>query len=706
MSNRAILAALCGLLPLASAATKIDLNQDWRFRVDPEKQGEASGWYRALPAGTETVSVPHTWNIGKHEEFLGRAWYFKTFTAPPGKHVELHFGATFYRSQVWLNGAPLGSHEGGHTAYFFDVTPHLKPLNFLAVAIDNEPGVATIPGWAMLGYAGGNIWYDWWHYGGIVRDVWLAVNEPLLIRRQEIRTQTSAGAAEVADRVFLENHTGSAADVRLRLSAWAPGAAAPSATAERDARIAPGRQDVAVPLRINPVELWHFDRPALYRLEASLLDAGGALLDSVSDNYGVRTVEISNTRLVLNGEPVRLSGMTRHEESPWEGLAETAGTMKRDFDEMKELQVTLTRPVHYPQHPYILDYCDRNGILLIPEIPMWQFSEEQMRDPKVIALARQMMTEMIEQSYNHPSIFAWSVCNESATNTPGGRAYFRTMYETVKKLDPDRYVSYADDKISKGADPAVNAASIADFVMMNQYFGSWHGPAGGLVPALERVRREYPGKMVLISEFGFAGPFAPDNRSADRIRERIIREQMDVFGNFDFVGGAIFWCYQDYRSHRNLRPGRRSGFVEMGVVDQNRQRNPSFYAWRKRNAPARLQLDWLPGAGRPSGFRAVIAPRGENEIPHYTLRGYRAEFAVLDHSGKVIVAGERALPDIGPAHQFEVPFAESSSREVTLEFRLVRPTGFVAADEQLRWWEPESGGYRIEDMKKDGHKVP
>jgi beta-glucuronidase len=267
-------------------------------------------------------------------------------------------------------------------------------------------------------------------------------------------------------------------------------------------------------------------------------------------------------------------------------------------------------------------------------------------------------------------------------------------------------VSYADDKISKGANPAVNAASIADFVMMNQYFGSWHGPAAGLVPALERVRREYPGKMVLISEFGFAGLFAPDKPSADRIRERIIREQMDAFGNFDFVGGAIFWCYQDYRSHRNLRPGRRSGYVEMGVVDENRQRYPSFYVWQERNAPARLALDWLPGAGRPSGFRARIAPRGENEIPHYTLRGYRAEFAVRDHSGKVIASGERALPDIGPAHQFEVAFAEASSREVTLELRLVRPTGFVAAREELRWWEPDSGGYRIEDMKKDGVKVP
>ena len=114
--------------------------------------------------------------------------------------------------------------------------------------------------------------------------------------------------------------------------------------------------------------------------------------------------------------------MTRHEESPTEGLAETRGTMLRDYNEMKELQVTLTRPVHYPQHPFILDFADRNGILLIPEIPMWQFSEQQMQDPRVISLAQRMMTEMIEQAYNHPAIFGWSVCNESETNKPGGGA--------------------------------------------------------------------------------------------------------------------------------------------------------------------------------------------------------------------------------------------------------------------------------------------
>jgi beta-galactosidase/beta-glucuronidase len=509
------------------------------------------------------------------------------------------------------------------------------------------------------------------------------VNEPQLIRRQQIRVKLEGTTASVTDRVFLENHSAKPLRVRLSLTARDPEGKEAASVAE-SFTLVPGSQEKSLTLRIDGVRRWHFDHPVVYRLEASLYRFGRRdvleSLDSIADNFGARTIEIRDRHLYLNGEPVRLSGMTRHEDSPWEGLAETRGTMKQDYEDMKQLQVTLTRPVHYPQNPYILDYCDRHGILLIPEIPMWQFSERQMSDPKVLALAEQMMREMIEQDFNHPSIFAWSVCNESATDTPGGRAYFQTMYETVKKLDPDRYVSYADDKISKGANPAINAASIADFVMMNEYFGSWHGPESGLAPALERVRREYPGKLVLISEFGFAGPFAPDKPSADRIRERIIREQMDAFGKFDFVGGAIFWCYQDYRSHRNLRPGRRSGYVEMGVVDENRQRNPSFYTWQERNAPAWIQVEWMPGAGGTSGFRATITPRRGDEIPHYTLRGYRAEFTVRDRSGKVIIEGQRALPDIGPAYQFEVALPKASSPDLTLEFRLLRPTGFSAAE--------------------------
>jgi hypothetical protein len=119
---------LC-VLPILGA-TRIDLNGEWQFKLDPTQQGQQQGWSSQSPSGTETVRVPHTWNIGKYEDFEGTAWYFKTFMVPGelrSKHVEIHFGATFYRSRVWLNGVEVGGHEGGHTAYFFDVTPHLKP---------------------------------------------------------------------------------------------------------------------------------------------------------------------------------------------------------------------------------------------------------------------------------------------------------------------------------------------------------------------------------------------------------------------------------------------------------------------------------------------------------------------------------------------------------------------------------------------------
>ena len=697
-------------MPLASGSTPIDLNGEWQFRLDPEKQGEQQSWTKQLPAGTETVRVPHTWNIGKHDDFEGTAWYFKSFPTPAsfrGQHIELHFGATFYRSRVWLNGVALGVHEGGHTAYFFDITPHLQPVNFLAVEINNQPTTQSIPGWAMKLHASENIWYDWWHYGGIVRDVWLSVGDAAMIRRQEIRTKVAGAAAEVSDTVFLENHSTKPLATKLLVKAWPPNGGAAVAMADKTLTLAPGSQVTALTFRIERATLWDLDHPNVYRLEVDLFDARGNPLDSLTDNFGVRTVEIRERKLFLNGEPVRLSGMARHEDSPWEGLAESVGTIKHDYDDMKNLQMTLTRPVHYPQHPAILDYCDRNGILLIPEIPMWQPSDKQMTDPMVIALAKQMMREMIEQDYNHPSIFAWSTCNESATDTPGGRAYFRTMYDFIKHLDPERYVSYADDRIAFVENPADDAASIADFIMWNQYFGSWHGPAELLPSIMEKINRNYPNKMVIVSEFGVAGLFAPTSRDADKLRASIFREQMAQFGKEDWIAGALMWCYQDYKSHRNLWPGYTEGYVDHGVVDENRQRRPSYKVWQELNSPAHLCAEWQYDAQRrPVGFRASISRRGPDEIPSYTLRDYRLGWEVRDNDNTRLAGGAVSLQEIGPPQLIVSTWPASASKSLRLTLKVYRPTGFVAAEKTLDWWEARSGGLNIEEMKRQGISIP
>ena len=692
----------------AGAGTRVDLNDAWPFRVDADASGAAKGWAKAVPSPVETVDVPHTWGVGPHAEHEGIAWYWKHVRVPPalkGRRLELHFGAVFYRARVFVNGSLAGEHEGGHTAWFLDVTRALGDGGLIAVEVDNRPGSATIPGWAMKLEGSGTLWYDWWHYGGIVRDVALVAQEEVAIRRQVIRSRLSAASATVTTRIFLERFVPGG---RLTLDAQVldPSGRAVARAGETVAPSA-GPAPVSLTLEVPEPELWHFDRPSLYRMAVEVRDASGVVLDRLEEAFGLRTVEIRERGLWLNGERVRLTGVTRHEESPQEGLAETRGTMKADWDDMKALNVVLTRPVHYPQHPYVLDYADRNGVLLVPEIPMWQFSEAQMRDPRVLALAKRMMQEMIEQAGNHPSVFAWSVCNESATSTPGGRAYVRAMVEHVKALDPGRYVSYADDGLGFLANPDLNANQHTDFLMMNQYFGSWHGPAEGLGPALDRVGKMFPDKMVLISEFGLAGPFAPDTPQADRMRVGVVESQLAEFAKRDFIGGAVFWCYQDYKSHRNLWPGLTTDWVEMGLVDENRQRLPSYDAWKERTSPARISVAWARGeGGRPTGFHASVERRPPTEIPSYELRGYRLEWEARDHDGTLLAGASQDLPEVGPPATVEGSWPVTASREIRLAVRIRRPTGFVAAERTERWWDPRSGGLSPEDARRRGLAAP
>jgi beta-glucuronidase len=695
--NRIFRAAVLSLILCAPAfaATAIDLNRDWLFRTDPNQIGATAGWQTKLPSDTESVNLPHTWNMGRHDNYLGKAWYFRTFELPirtANLHAKLHFGATFYAARVWLNGMEVGGHEGGYTAYSLDITPYLRATNYLAVEIDNRITQSTIPGFAMRGSDAEPKWYDWWDYGGIVRDVSLILSGLVEVDRQRIRCRVQEKAATVEDRIYLENNSGKIEELATRATAFGPDNQ-PAASERRTIEVNPGSFDFVISLALPRPKLWSIDHPNVYRMVVQITDADGKILDEQSDTFGVRTIEIRDRHLLINGERVRLTGITRHEDSLWEGLAETPGTMRYDYDDLKTLQVTLTRPVHYPQNPFILDYADRQGILLIPEIPVWQFSEAQMRDPKVLALAKEQMREMIEQAGNHPSIFAWSVCNESDTSTPGGIAYFRAMREFIRQLDPDRFISYADDNLTKLQRPEDSAANDADFVMMNEYFGSWHGPASALSASLDKVDRLFPYKMVIISEFGLPGVFGIDTEDADRMRVKIIEDQIPQLAERDWIAGAIFWCYQDYKSRRNLRPGLEEGYVDHGLVDEYRQRRPSYYVWKEVNTPASLQGRFdRSTSGSPASFSATVQANSIEKLPSYPLHDYRLEWDVRDDNNKIIASGAQPLPDLSRAQTVVgrlQPLAKTGA--LRLHLTLLNPVGLVAAENNVDWRRNEAG---------------
>src|SRR5258708_24276410 len=233
----------------ALAASRIDLGRECQFCIDAHDSGWTLGWQKRLPAGTESINVPHTWNIGKHDDCLGKAWYFRTIEVPEfaGAQVALHFGATFYSARIWLNGEEVGRHEGGYTAYSLDITSHLLPTNYLAVEIDNRITEQTIPGFAMRQQVPHDAWYDWWDYGGIVRDVWLTVAGPIEIQRQRIRSQIKPDTAIVQDRIYLVNRLKRSKQVSVRLTAFEPDNRI-AATGKRSLRVAAGDSEVDLSL--------------------------------------------------------------------------------------------------------------------------------------------------------------------------------------------------------------------------------------------------------------------------------------------------------------------------------------------------------------------------------------------------------------------------------------------------------------------------
>ncbi len=695
----------------------LSLSGSWQFAVDADNVGEKQGWVDPTFDATswQTVEVPHTWGVmPAYSTYDGVAWYRRVVAVPASArdaHLRLRFDAVFYLAKVWLNGQYLGEHEGGYTPFEFDVTGIARPGqdNTIAVRVDNSRASNRIPANLSLSWS-----YDWWNYGGIVRDVSLELTSRAYIARQKIVAVphltgwNEADTAQVAVTVTLSNTSDQAIEGSLAADVFREGSSqsALAAPAETHIRVPPRASlDVELTAQINAPALWHFDDPNLYRWSATFATNNGLVLDHAEDTFGVRLIELKDARFTLNGEPLRLVGLTRHADSPGNGLAETVTAMTADYDDLKRLNVVFSRPVHYPQADTILDYCDRNGILLIPEVPAWQLGAFQMGLPKMQDLAKQQLTEMIAEDFNHPSVWAWSVGNEIDSTSPQGHDYVRQMMETAKAADATRPVSFASNRLY--SNPQDDAASLADFVLMNQYFGTWGGKKGQLSDALDAIHAAWPDKVVIISEFGFepgwnrfGGPptasLSPDNfyfipddvsrtgEAADLQRQMVIRDQMAIYRTKPFIAGAIFWTYQDYRSATEF---------SMGVVDANRNRRGSWQVLRGEYSPALLDgVKITRGSGDQRLAQVKLHARGpvDIEMPAYTLRGYTLHWEVKSPDGaQTFSEGTITLPQLAPGETWSGSiYWPEPGQDSVLTITVIRPTGFAVLEQTFEVAKP------------------
>jgi beta-glucuronidase len=658
---------------------RVLLNGTWQFRLDPENLGVAQKWQ--LPqtpgAGWSEVTVPHTWQVtAESAEYYGAAWYRRRFVASPAWKtgaVRVEFEAVFHSAIVWVNGRQVGQHLGkGYTAFALDLTPDLaygQPTE-IVVRVDNAFSDAMLP----RGKSS-----DWAHDGGIYRPVSLIVTPRTFVEHVAVEAipDLAAGTAEI--RVVATVHNSAATPVRGDLGyAIIDDRTGASVLEQRRVSSVTAAAGASVPVTLPAgslpnAKLWHFDHPHLYTIEV-LLEADGVPAHRFATTFGVRSFEAKDAGLYLNGERVFLMGVERMAGShPDYGMAEPGSWITHDHDDLKELNCVFTR-VHWQQDRRVLDYCDRHGILIQLEVPTWgsdTFKEKTPQPlPALMENGLDQLREMIAQNRNHPSVVIWGLCNEIGGQNPPAYAFARRMYEEARKLDSRRLRSYASNSLQQT--PERDVAALMDVIEWNEYYETWYGGSAASVgPTVDAIHRAFPGKPIVISEYGYCA-CTPERPEGDDRRIEILRSHDRAYRERDFVAGLIFFCYNDYRTHVGDKGIGALKQRVHGVVDVYGARKPSFDVLRPESSP----VDLLEVAREAGKLAATVRTR--KQIPAYTLAGYRLRWIAYDARGVPVEQRDVPLPTMAPGSQATVPLETRSAAPARVRIDVLRPTGFSA----------------------------
>jgi beta-glucuronidase len=586
------------------------------------------------------------------------------------QHVRIEFEAVNHTAHVFLNGKAVGEHVGkGYTAFTLDVAQHLNfgRENTLLVRVDNRPNDRMLPR---------NKSYDWTDDGGIIRPVNLLVTPRVFIERIEVEAlpDLALGSAEIRIRGVIRNtelqakqadvhaviRRDSGPDELLHL-----GPVSTTLEANGDHVIQLG------PALIQNAAFWHFDCPHLYEVSMELTNPSGT--HEIVDLFGIRKFEIRGSSFYLNGEEVSLIGVERMAGShPELGMAEAAEWIDSNHRDMKKLNCVFTR-VHWPQDRRVLEFCDRHGILMQEEVPAWGSETfHNTSDDVQHALEQnglEQLGEMIHRDRNHPCIVAWGLCNEVDGKNPRSRQFAHAISAEARRLDPSRLQTYASHTLGK--DPGADMAGDFDFISTNEYYGSWTpGGPNDVEAHLDRIRKAFPGKPIVVSEYGWC-ECQPKINPGDENRVGIVNTHTDVFRKFPEVAGAIYFDYNDYRT---LVGDKGVGAMRQrvhGVVDLYGAPKPSFEALRLQASPFERAVIHKSAENR---YEVKIYTR--KKLPAYTLRGYFLRWVAYGYDGLPMDGTKTMLPTLQPgsSQTLETTFSATGIRRVVVD--LMRPTGY------------------------------
>ena len=570
----------------------LDISGTWKFMPDPEDEGEELGWNKASldHSRWHDHPVPGSWNVQKEEwlYYEGTGWYRTSFVAPQrmeGRFNRLVFDGVAYRADVYLNGELVGYHSGGFSRWSLDVSEWLRygDENTLVLRVNNTRAYTELPARKSPGSDLG-----WWYYGGINRKPVLESSPHLTTAKLAVDTDHE-GLLRV-DAVFY-NNSGEDVSGKAEFSLHTLDGDKVADLYAADVAAGPGAMDTVRFLKtLEGMKPWSPETPGnRYLLEISLAGKEGGETQSVE--IGFRKFEFRGTKAYLNGKPIFLRGINRHEDFPETGPVQTDYWIEKDMELLHEMHVNFMRPAHYPHDPRWLDACDREGILITHEIPQYQLGAPGMTalavmGNKLYRNAARQMVETIERDRNHPSVVMWSVGNESMTFLTWVRRFHARLIKVTKKFDPERPVTFALSS-ERTLGPSIEiTGGLADVLFFNEYYGWYGGESEGVEWFVDKVHEKWPDKPLVVSEFGAGASPLVDGEEVysvgsvshpftEEYQARHHRIQMEIFLKKDYITGTMPWVFADFRDDKR---GRNPvvDFNLKGLVTYDRVKKPAF----------------------------------------------------------------------------------------------------------------------------------
>ncbi len=569
----------------------LSLNGKWKFFFVENADQRPADFYKTDfdSKGWETISVPGIWQVNGYGDPVyinpGYPWSHIERPTPPhipsqdnyvgsyirevrvpadwkGDAIYIHFGSVTSNLYLWVNGKFVGYSEDSKLGAEFDLTKYLVPGRENKIAFQ------------VFRWCDGSFLedQDFWRLSGVARGVYLYARPQTRLGDIRVVTDLDSQYKDATLKIDADIvHATGATRVDVALIDPA------GKTVVSEQGIRPGKGGVVrldIPVE-NPAK-WSAESPTLYRLLVTVDNGSGKAeaREYIPVNVGFRKIEIKDSQVLVNGQPVLFKGADRHEIDPTYGYHVPRETMLRDIEILKRFNFNAVRTSHYPNDPYWYELCDRYGIYVIDEANveahgMGYGKENLGGDARFERAHVERGSRMALRDKNHPSVIFWSLGNES-----GDGANFRKEYEWIKNYDPTRPVQY-ERAIWDAGD--TTGAHYSD-IWCPMYTGVLEMERLGKDPHLGRV----DGRPVILCEYAHAM-----GNSLGGFKEYwdVIRKYPNLQGGFiwDFVdqalrgydkaGNMIYTYGGDYGKYTVSD----NNFNCNGLINPDREPNPHMY---------------------------------------------------------------------------------------------------------------------------------